>query len=83
MDHNYKPKSIEAKPTATEVDLARQIIRAAITRKQQCFAPQINKENNGRVSHDAISAATNAMTKSGELRLKEDFYERDWEYILL
>jgi len=82
MDHNYKHKAAEAKPTAAEIDLAKQIIRAAITKNQQCFVPQINKENNGRVSHQAISAATSEMTKSKELRLKEDSYEHDWEYIL-
>jgi len=82
MDHNYKPKSVEAKPTATEIDSAMQIIRAAIQKEQQCFAPQINKENINRVSNGAISAATYVMIKSEELRLKEDSYEHDWEYIL-
>jgi len=82
MDNNYRPKSVEEKPTATEIDLAMQIIRVAIKKKQQCFAPQINKENINRVSNGAISAATHVMIKSGELRLKEDSYEHDWEYIL-
>ena len=75
-------ESVEAKPTATEIDSAKQIIRAAIKKEQQCFSPQIDKENNGRVSIGAISAATSVMIKSGELRLKEDSYEHDWEYIL-
>lgn len=82
MNHNRKLQAEEKRPDSNEIDLAKQIIRDAINKNQQCFVPQINKENNGRVSHEAISAATSEMTKSKELRLKEDSYEHDWEYIL-
>lgn len=82
MNHNDKPRPENGQPTPIEIDLAKQIIRAAVKKNQQCFIPQIKKENGCRVSHEAISSAASEMTKSGELRLKEDSFEHDWEYIL-
>jgi len=57
------------------------IIRDAVKSTQQCFWPDIVKENNGRFSLMAIHIASKQMQENKTLRLREDANEHAMEYI--
>lgn len=81
MNPNYKPETEEAF-RADQIEQGKAIIRAAITKKQQCFWPDIITECNGSLPDGVLLKASSEMQKAKELRLKEDSYEHAMEYIL-
>lgn len=83
MDPTRTP-SAEQEPviSAKEIELAKVIILAAIDRGfNGAFLREIDKENNGKVSKDAISRGLNQLIKDGIVRQKEDSIEHEWEYL--
>jgi len=81
MNPNYKTE-IEEDFSADQIEQGKEIIRAAITKNQQCFWPDIVAEGNGSLPSGALLKASSEMQKTKELRLREDSYEHAMEYIL-
>lgn len=65
-----------------EVQKARIIVVAAIQNNTDCYRPTISREANGRVSEAALREAIAELVKEGVVRMREDPYEHDWEYLL-
>ena len=65
-----------------EIQKARIIVVAAIQANSDCYRPTISREANGRVSEEALRAAISELVKEGVIRMREDPYEHDWEYLL-
>lgn len=82
MNPNYKPEQ-KSEFTATQISAAQETIRMAIRKTQQCFWPDITKQNAGSLPEEALLEASRQMQKNKQIRLKEDSYEHAMEYILL
>lgn len=65
-----------------EIQTARLIVVAAIQNNSDCFRPDISREAQGRVSEGALSQAISELVKESVIRMREDPYEHDWEYVL-
>ena len=73
----------EFEPASEEERLkGEQIIKSAIIHNSQCFWPDIVERNNGEVSFDTLLRASRSLQSKRVIRLKEDPYEHDYEYIL-
>ena len=81
MNPNQQPTK-ESKPTIFEVGAGKEVIRAAIENNQQCFWPEIVKQNDGKLPIDALLQASREMRKDNEIRLREDAHEHAMEYLL-
>jgi len=82
MNPNYQP-DVKVEFTATQINEAQETIRMAIRKNQQCFWPEIVKQNDGKLPAEALLEASRQMQKNKQIRLKEDSYEHAMEYILL
>ena len=83
MNPNYQPAETKAEFTAAQISAAQETICLAIKNNQQCFWPEIVKQNNGELPEEALLEASRQMQKNKQIRLKEDSLEHDMEYILL
>jgi len=81
MNPDYKPEA-EVTFSDDQIEQGKEIIRAAITKNQQCFWPDIVAEGNGSLPAWVLLKAISEMQKTKELRLREDSYEHAMEYIL-
>lgn len=81
MNPDYKPEA-EVTFSDDQIEQGKEIIRAAITKNQQCFWPDIVAEGNGSLPAGVLLKASSEMQKTKELRLREDSYEHAMEYIL-
>ena len=66
-----------------EIQRARIIVVAAIEANATCYRPDISREAAGRVSEDALRQAISELVKERVIRMREDSYEHDWEYLLV
>ena len=86
MNPNYLVTiAAKVEPTEAHIAEAKNIVIAAIKKKERssCYYPDIDRENNGRVPHEAVSKAISELITDRVIRQKEDFIEHDWEYYLL
>ena len=84
MDINYKPKTEKPKFNDADVNLAKLIIKNAITltcKDTSCYWANIEKENSGRVSPEALHQASKQLQIAKKIKLKEDSFEHCMEYI--
>jgi len=82
MDTNYKPKAEETiEPSAEQIQEGRSVIKSAIEKNQSCYWGNIVKENNSRLPLAALDKASSQMQKERIIRLREDDFEHDWEYV--
>ena len=81
MNPNYKPE-IEKTFSADQIKQGKAIIIEAITKNQQCFWPDIVKQNAGKLPEKLLLESSRQMQKAKEIRLREDSYEHAMEYIL-
>ena len=82
MNPNYQPRKDMAF-SAEAINQGKAIIRAAITKTQQCFFHDIVNESKGSLPVGVLLEASKEMQRDKEIRLKEDSYEHAMEYILL
>ncbi len=69
--------------TATQISQAQDVIRMAIEKNQQCFWPEIVRQNNGELPINAILEASRQMQRNNQIRLREDSLEHAMEYLLI
>ena len=82
MNSNYQA-SEQIEFSDETINQGKAIIRAAITKNQQCFWPDIVTESEGVLQHEVLLEASRQMQRDKEIRLREDSYEHAMEYILL
>lgn len=82
MNPDFKSET-KVEFSAVQINEAQETIRMAIRKNQQCFWPEIVKQNDGKLPAEALLEASRQMQKNKQIRLKEDSYEHAMEYILL
>lgn len=83
MNPNYKSISTTKQTNSIGIEGAKALIIDTIKANQQTFWPDISKANNGKYSFDEIQEAKKQLVKSGDIRMKEDSCEHDWEWVIV